>query len=107
MKNNTPAGGRGKHGDARLCAWAAYTDGEKSVPMRGEHPLPIVHIKEECGGGLVQVAVRQQLLQLLHQVILVRGAQTAELVQQMLVQIVVEVHDRCFSNGPRSTQCPM
>jgi len=56
--------------------------------------LPIVHVQEEGGGGLVEVAVRQQLLQLLHQVVFVRGAETAELVQQVLVQIVVEVHDR-------------
>lgn len=85
-------GGRGKHGDARLGAWAAYTDGERRL-------LPIVHVEEKRGSGLVQVAVGQQLLQLLHQVVFVRGAQTAELVQQVLVQIVVEIHDRCFSNG--------
>jgi hypothetical protein len=58
-RNNTPAGGHGKHGDARLCAWAAYTDGERGVLTRGERRLPIVHIKEERGGGLVQMAVRQ------------------------------------------------
>lgn len=68
----------------------------------GERPLPIVHVEKERGGGLVQVAVGQQLLQLLHQVVLVRCAQTAELVQQVLVQIVVEVHDRCFSNDGTS-----
>lgn len=80
-------------------------DGEK-----GENrPLPVVHVKEERGGGLVQVAVGQQLLQLLHQVVFVRGAQAAELVQQVLVQIVVEVHDRCFLYGPHTTvaQCSM
>lgn len=56
--------------------------------------LPIVHVQEEGGGRLVEVTVRQQLLQLLHQVVFVRSAETAELVQQVLVQIVVEVHDR-------------
>jgi len=70
-RNNIPAGGRGKHGDARLCAWTAYTDGEWR-PDEGS--LPIVHVKEKRGGGFVQVAVGQQLLQLFHQVIFVRGA---------------------------------
>jgi len=53
-RNNIPAGGRGKHGDARLCAWAAYTDGEWRPD---EDSLPIVHVKEKRGGSLVQVAV--------------------------------------------------
>lgn len=79
----------------------------KTVARRGDPGLPIVHVQEEGGGGLVEVAVRQQLLQLLDQVVLVRGAETAELVQQVLVQIVVEVHDRSLggmyrpSRGPR------
>lgn len=91
----------------RLCAWTAYTDGEWRPD--GGRSLPIVHVKEERGGGLVQMAVSQQLLQLFHQVVFVRGAQAAELVQQVLVQIVVEIHDCCFSNGPRldGAQCPM
>lgn len=54
-KEKYRCGGRGKHGDARLGAWAAYTDGERRL-------LPIVHVEEERGGGLVQLAVGQQLL---------------------------------------------
>lgn len=86
-----------------------YTRTARGVPKGGWRCLlPIVHVKEERGGGLVQVAVGQQLLQLLHQVVFVRGAQTAELVQQVLVQIVVEIHGLAASRTvPRTTDGSM
>lgn len=55
--------------------------------------LPVIHVQEEGGGRLVELVAREQPLELLHQVVFVRRAHTAKLLQQILIQVVVHVHD--------------
>lgn len=87
-----------------------------TLPPTAGHP-PIVHVQEERRRGVVQLGP-QQLLQLLHELVPVRGPHAAELLQQGLLDVhvavvgrvrfhVVHVHrgragdagDSCF--GPR------
>lgn len=48
--------------------------------------IPVVHVQEETGCRIVQL-ISEHLLQLTHQLVVICGAHTAELVQQKLFDI--------------------
>lgn len=76
------AGERGNRVTINM-AMQGYMRGQRKRLARlgpRDDELPIVHVKKERGGRFIEVAVGQQLLQLFHQIVFVRGAETAELV---------------------------